>query len=80
MIIINYEKCCWKDGKCSNTKEDGTCDCGGGHCCTETSGGCMDVCPSDAITRQDKLIIDPELCLECELCIDECPKGALSSN
>lgn len=78
MITIDYDKCCWKDGKCSSEGEDGKCDCGGGHCCTLTSGGCIDVCPVEAISRAAILVIDSDACLDCGLCVDECPKDALS--
>ena len=74
MIVIDHEKCCWKNGECSDCGT--TCKCEGG--CTTTSGGCIDVCPVNAISRKDVLIIDPEACCDCGSCVEECPKGALS--
>ena len=64
-IKINYEKCCWKDGKCTS------CDCEGE--CT----GCVEVCPVQAITRDKKLIIDNEKCIDCGSCVAVCEHEAL---
>lgn len=38
-------------------------------------GSCMDVCPVDAIGRDEKGLIwvDKELCIGCEKCVDICP-------
>ncbi len=45
--------------------------------------GCMDVCPSDAITKGDAdgvVRIDSELCTGCEACVDGCPYGMMLFN
>lgn len=47
---------------------------------------CVEVCPVDCIhpTKEDErfeseemLYIDPETCIDCGLCIDECPVKAI---
>lgn len=47
---------------------------------------CVDVCPVDCIhpvkdaeghRGADMLYIDPEVCIDCGLCIDECPVQAI---
>jgi NAD-dependent dihydropyrimidine dehydrogenase PreA subunit len=47
---------------------------------------CVDICPCDCIhpTRADagfdvaeQLYIDPGTCIDCGLCVDECPVGAI---
>ncbi|MFA5188658.1 MAG: 4Fe-4S binding protein [Patescibacteria group bacterium] len=65
-IIVNYEKCCWKDGKCTG------CSCGG------TCVGCVEICANQAITREDIVKIDKSACTECGACIAACKHGALS--
>jgi len=49
--------------------------------------GCVDVCPVDSIhpTRNEpgfsaatQLYIDPSTCIDCGLCVDECPVRAIS--
>jgi formate hydrogenlyase subunit 6/NADH:ubiquinone oxidoreductase subunit I len=61
------------------------------HVITEPCVGCKDaacvtVCPADAIhPRQDErdyhnstqLFIDPDSCIGCTLCVDECPVTAI---
>jgi Fe-S-cluster-containing hydrogenase component 2 len=66
MIQIDYDKCCWKDGQCTS------CSCEGG-----CENSCVDICPVDAITRKEKVIID-EKCIDCGVCIDSCKHGALT--
>ncbi len=41
---------------------------------------CMNVCPSNAITRNDKGIvcIDQKGCVGCGLCVEHCPIGAVT--
>ena len=42
-------------------------------------GGCIAVCPRDAITMySSKAIIDKEKCTSCSICIKICPIGAIS--
>jgi NAD-dependent dihydropyrimidine dehydrogenase PreA subunit len=65
-IKIDYEKCCWKDGKCTS------CQCGGS--CT----GCVEMCPVQAISRGDVVKINEELCISCGACISACEHSALS--
>ncbi len=62
---IDYEKCCWKDGKCE-------CNCCG------DCGGCVEVCPSGALTRDKIVKVDEEKCTSCGACVGVCPKGAIS--
>jgi len=47
---------------------------------------CVDVCPVDCIhptaeeaefTTAEQLYIDPEACIDCGLCVDECPVRAI---
>ena len=49
-------------------------------------GGCAAMCPLDCIhptpgerlfQKVEKLNIDPETCIDCGLCADECPHGAI---
>ena len=67
-IIIDYNKCCWKDGKCT------------ANCCGENGecNGCVEMFPVAAITREDKLKIDDEKCIDCGACVAVCPHQALS--
>jgi ferredoxin len=40
-------------------------------------GGCIDLCPSIAISMIDDLVtIDDQLCTECEICVKVCPMKA----
>lgn len=66
VIKIDYEKCCWKEGKCVS------CCCGG------KCEGCVEVCPVGALTRRDRVIIDEEKCIDCGVCIASCKHEALS--
>lgn len=39
---------------------------------------CVDVCPVDAFREgPNMLVIDPQECIDCTLCIAECPVGAI---
>jgi ferredoxin len=36
-------------------------------------------CPADAITIRDgKAVVDAGACVECEICVNVCPTGAIS--
>lgn len=65
-IKIDYEKCCWQDGKCTS------CECGGA--CV----GCVEACPVQAIKRDKTVVIDAEKCIDCGACIASCKHDALS--
>ncbi len=66
-IIIDYDKCCWKDGRCT----DSCCD-------SESCDGCVEVCPTDALLRSELIQYDSMRCVDCGLCIDACKHGAIS--
>lgn len=39
---------------------------------------CVEVCPVDCFHEgQNFLVIDPEACIDCTLCVEECPVGAI---
>lgn len=39
---------------------------------------CVDVCPVDCFREGPNfLVIDPEECIDCTLCVAECPAGAI---
>ena len=39
---------------------------------------CVDVCPTDAFREGENfLVIDPEACVDCDLCPAECPAEAI---
>ncbi|MFH0892704.1 MAG: 4Fe-4S binding protein [Candidatus Falkowbacteria bacterium] len=68
-IKIDYDKCCWHDGKCAS------CGCGHGN---DSCNGCVEICPVQAITRGDKVAVDAEKCIDCGACVAVCPKGAIT--
>mgnify|MGYP006302592711 CR=1 FL=1 len=41
-------------------------------------GACVDVCPVDAITLEDKAVVDADTCIDCGTCVDECPVEAIT--
>ncbi|MBU1113234.1 MAG: 4Fe-4S binding protein [Candidatus Omnitrophica bacterium] len=65
-LKIDYEKCCWKDGRCIS--------CGCGSDCV----GCVEACPSGALKRSKILEYSAENCTDCGLCIQACKYDALS--
>ena len=65
-IKIDYEKCCWKDGKCTS------CECGG-ECV-----GCVEACPVDVLKRKKILEYDATVCIDCGLCVDACEHKAIT--
>src|SRR5512137_141291 len=49
-------------------------------CVNCTEAPCIDICPTEAISRSGDLGIvrvDEARCDQCELCVDECPYGAV---
>lgn len=65
-IVIDYEKCCWKDGECKSCACQGECV------------GCVEVCPVDALERKMLLEYYPEICIDCGLCVDACKYDAIT--
>lgn len=51
-------------------------------CLGERYATCVAVCPVDCIhpgeyQGEEFMIIDPEVCIDCSLCLPECPIGAI---
>jgi len=67
-IKIDYEKCCWKDGKCTS------CSCGG------KCVGCVEVCAAGALKREDLVVFDKDKCIDCGACVNACKHDAISLN
>lgn len=65
-LVIDHEKCCVKNGGCEK------CDKG------ETCAHCVDVCPVQALTKDDVIKIDEERCILCGACVATCKQGALT--
>ncbi|MFH0977928.1 MAG: 4Fe-4S binding protein [Candidatus Woesearchaeota archaeon] len=65
-IVIDYKKCCWKDGKCSS------CSCG------SACVGCVEACPVGALKREKRVVLDPKTCIECSACVSACKHKAIS--
>ena len=70
MIVIDYNKCCWKDGRCVSS-----C-CGDGKNCD----GCVEACPSGALERQKLVVFYPDKCVDCGACITACKYNAITSS
>lgn len=68
MIAIDYDKCCWKDGKCTS------CSCGG------ACEGCVEACPTGALKREKSVIFDADKCVDCGACIDACKHDAIKNS
>jgi NAD-dependent dihydropyrimidine dehydrogenase PreA subunit len=58
----------------------------GSPCIGTKDTACVDVCPVDCIhprkdednfEQEEMLYIDPETCIDCGLCVDECPVSAI---
>jgi ferredoxin len=52
-------------------------------CLGETYARCAGVCPVDAIhpgtfRGEAFMVIDPETCIDCDVCVPECPIGAIA--
>ena len=55
------------------------------NCLGEHYGGCADVCPVDCIRPVDRegkplMAIDPDVCIDCGVCLPECPVGAIAAS
>ncbi len=72
-VKIDYDKCCWKNNKC-----DCECKCGSNSKISKECKGCVEVCPVNAITRNEKIFINQKKCIACGSCIEACPNKALS--
>jgi ferredoxin len=51
-------------------------------CLGEVYAACVDVCPVDCIhpgeyKGENFMVIDPEVCIDCGVCLPECPIGAI---
>ncbi len=70
MIKIDYEKCCWKNGKCSGSG----CGCG----CKSACNGCVEACSVQALERKKKLEYYKDKCISCGACAEACEHKAIS--
>ena len=68
MISIDYDRCCWKDGKCVSCSCGGTCD------------GCVEACLTGALQRKDIVIFDSDKCIDCGVCITACKYDAIKKS
>lgn len=68
-IKIDHNKCKWTPDGCD-------CDCGCAN--DEECKCCAEVCPVEAITREDIVKINDSKCTECGICVETCPFGAIS--
>jgi len=69
-IKIDYKRCCWSNGNC-NCK----CSCESGK---NSCRGCAEVCPTGAIMRKNKVVVDHKKCIQCGACVTACPNNAIS--
>jgi NAD-dependent dihydropyrimidine dehydrogenase PreA subunit len=65
-IKIDYDKCCWKDGKCTS------CECG------SACDGCVEACPVGALQRKMIVEFDSSACVDCGVCVSACKYNAIS--
>lgn len=40
-------------------------------------GGCISICPADALSMRENGIVCSEKCTDCRICIKFCPVGAI---
>lgn len=53
------------------------------HCENHLHGDCLEVCPVEAFfigNNEKRVLIDPEICIDCEACVSACPEGAILSD
>jgi formate hydrogenlyase subunit 6/NADH:ubiquinone oxidoreductase subunit I len=43
-------------------------------------GGCVGLCPVNAITMYETRIVITDACIDCGICVKFCPVGALEGN
>lgn len=43
-------------------------------------GTCISVCPTDALSLMDVILVDDKKCIMCNNCVRVCPVGALLIN
>ena len=65
VVKIDYEKCCWKDGKCTSCS------------CKSVCNGCVEACPVGALKRENLIVINSDECIDCGACVDACKLGAI---
>ncbi len=65
-VKIDYEKCCWKDGKCTSCSCKGACE------------GCVEACPVEALKRGKIVEVDNKKCIESGACVVACEHEAIS--
>ena len=68
MIVIDYNKCCFKDGKCTTCSCNGACE------------GCVEVCPAGALERKRTVVFYSDKCVGCGACIAACKYNAITSS
>lgn len=66
-IKIDHTLCSWSGGRF--TKEPP---------CNENSYSCVEICPVQALARNNQLEFDPTKCIDCGSCAAVCPHQALS--
>lgn len=76
-VIIDHVKCCYASGICNCVPASGRQNSNpltthpSQKCCVET-------CPFNALTRNDRIVVDVDLCNGCGECIKICCSNAIS--